>query len=171
MSIEKYDRNGEISDHLHFKETVTVAVSVELAPTDPRDAGFRVLLGIPFDDLHPIATDMGDKRNRMFFGHGMIHRDIVFVFDEFHADAVSLVGGFRFQRRQMDPAAADLGVAGGENHIAAEGADIKASPLHIGGAIAVFHPFAPKQLRYGNTEGRGQRCQQRNIGQTFASFP
>ena len=162
---------AEISDHLHFKETVTVTVSVELAPTDPGNAGFRVLLGIPFDDLHPIAADMGDKGNVMFFGHGMIHRDIVFVFNELHADAVGLVGGFRFQRRQMDPAAADLGVAGGENHIAAKGADIKASPLHIGGAVAVFHPFAPKQLRHGNTEGGGQRRQQRNIGQTFARFP
>ena len=162
---------AEISDHFHFKETVTVAVSVELAPTDPRDAGFRVLLGIPFDDLHPIAADMGDEGNIMFFGHGMIHGDVVFVFDELHADAVGFVGGFRLQRRQMNPAAADFSVAGGEDHIAAEGADIKSSPLHIGGAIAVFHPFAPKQLRYGNTEGRCQRRQQRDIGQTFSRFP
>ena len=162
---------AEISDHFHFKETVTVAVSVELAPTDPRDAGFRVLLGIPFDDLHSIAADMGDEGNIMILGHGMIHGDVVFVFDELHADPVGFIGGFRFQRRQMDPAATDLGVAGGEDHIAAEGADIKSSPLHIGGAVTVFHPFAPEQFRHGNTEGRGQRRQQRNIGQTFSRFP
>ena len=89
----------------------------------------------------------------MFYGHGVGDGDEMLIFHILHGDGVTVVRVFRLQRRQGNTAAADTGVSGSVDDIAADGADVELAPQHIGGDIPVCDVLAVHQFNDGDAQG------------------
>ena len=148
-----------------------VAVQVESSHTPHLEPGLRIALGIEFHQLQPVRSDEGHKGDEMLLGHGMVDRDKLLVLHLLNGKHMVFVRFLRFQRRQSDAAAADQGVSGTVDHIAAERTDIKLSSEHIGRNISVDDMLPIHQFNHGDIQCLGQGLKQGNIRQPLGSFP
>ena len=148
-----------------------VAEGQQLPRPLPPEAGLRPLLGIELLHLEVAVGDVGQERDVVLPLHGVLQVHIEFVLHIFHHDPVSALRRLLLQHGQTDAAAGESALAHGVDHIAADGADGKDAPLHVGGDIAVHRYLSGEQFRHGHAQGVAQRRENGNVGQTPARFP
>ena len=107
----------------------------------------------------------------MGFGHGVVDRDVVFVFHGLEAYGVVRVGDFGFKRGEGDAAADHDGLAGGLDGVATDGADVEFAFLHVGGPVAVGYVRAGEQLDHRDSEGFRKGLNQADVREAAACFP
>ena len=115
--------NAEIASKLFLKQSVAVAVVIKPPHTPQLQPGLGVSFRVELHQLDPVGGDKGKEGNKMILGHGVADGNKMLILHRFCGDAVVTVRIFRLQRGQGDAAAADDGVAGAVDDIAAEGAD------------------------------------------------
>ena len=91
----------------------------------------------------------------MLLVHRMVDGNKMLVLHILNSNAVVIIGRFCFQRRQGNAAAADQGITGGVEKIAAKGTDIESTPQHIGGDVSVGNMFAIHQFNDRNPQSLG----------------
>ena len=150
---------------------MVVAVPIEHTKTAQLQTGLGIAFRIKFHQLNPIRGDEGNKGNVVLLRHGMINGKEEFILHSFNADGMIFIRSLGFQGRQCDAAAADHGISGAVDDIAANGADVEFGSQHIGRGVPVDDMFAVHQFDEGNDQSPGQRLQQRNVRQTLGSLP
>ena len=138
-------------------ESVAVAVPIYIAVAAEEKSRLRVTLGIKAHHIHSVRADIGDERDIMQLGHFMGHGDEYLVLDVLDVNGVSCVGLFGIKAGQGYAAAAYKRLAHRMYHVAADGADIKARPLHIARHVPVGHAVTRHKLYDRYAEGGGQR--------------
>lgn len=123
--------------HFDLKQTVAVAVRIELAGAAAQEAALRLLLRVELQNLHAVGRDIREEGDEVLARHGMVQAEIVLVFHTFRAQRMRVVRRFRLQRRQPDAAAAEAPLSAGAEHVAAHGADVKPAAQEIGRAVPV----------------------------------
>jgi len=157
--------------YVPLKQTVAVAVKVEVSSTPQLQPGLGVALGIEFYQLDSVCGHIGHKRDKMLLGHRVGDRDKMLILHLFDGEPMGIVIFFRLQGRQGNAAAADHRIAGAVNDIAADGANIEFAPQHIGGYIFVGDLLTVHQLDHGDAQRLCQRLQQGNIRQALGRLP
>ena len=155
-------------------QAVAVAVKVEHTLAAKWETTGCIALGIELDELELIAREIGDEGDIMFLRHGVVDGDEELVFDPFDGELVIFVGVFRLGnvlRGQSDAAAADDGLSGGMQNIAADRADVELGAQEVGGTVPVDDRFALHQLQDRYPQRGGQRLKEGDVGQTFCRLP
>ena len=96
---------------------------------------------------------------------------IILILAFFDLQRMRIIRLLGLQSGQNDPVAADHGFAGAEDHVAADGADMKARTEHVEGTVRVHDVRAGHQLDHGYLQRRGQRPEQGNVRIAAARFP
>ena len=164
-------QHDKTASHPHPEQPVPVAACVNLPAPAAEKARLRFLLGVEAHDLRAVARYVGQEADRVILTHWVIERDEPFVLHRFDADSVRAVGRFRFKRRQRHAAARRRTLAYGPDCVAAHGANVEPAAHEVGRAVRVDDVFARKQRGQRYAQRRGQRLQQRNIGQPAQRFP
>ena len=111
-----------------LKQSVLVAVVIEISSATQLQAGFGVTFGIELDHLHTVVGYERQKGYKMLLGHGVGDGDKMLVLHFFYGDPVVVVYILRFQSRQGNATAADHRIARAVNGISANGTDIEPTP-------------------------------------------
>ena len=157
-----------------FHQAVAVAVEVEYARTGDFETAAGVSLRVKFDQLQFVAGEAGNEGNVVVFGHGVVDGDEKLIFHPLERQLMVFVGVVRLrdvQRRQGDAAAAHDSLAGGVEHIAAQGTDVELGAQQVGGTVAVDDGFTLHQLEHADAQSRCQRLQQGDVGQAVGRLP
>ena len=139
-------------DGLCLKQAVSVAVGVDLLYAVDPESCLCLSLRVQLYKLNPMIGYGGEKGDVVLSGHRMIHAHIVLVLRDLRPNPVLRVCRLRFQRRQRDPAAADNGLSGCQNHVAADRADVKPAFCHIGRAVPVPDILPGQQFNHRDIE-------------------
>ena len=79
------------------KQSVPIAVIVQLTSAMQRQSGLGVSFRVEFDELDTVGGHIGKKLNKMHLRHGVMDGDKLLIFHVFYGNIT--VPCFRFQRR------------------------------------------------------------------------
>ena len=71
--------------HFDLKQTVAVAVRIELAGAAEQEAALRLLLRVELQNLHAVGRDIREEGDEVLARHGMVQAEIVLAFHTFRA--------------------------------------------------------------------------------------
>ena len=152
-------------------EAVGRAVRVELRAGEAGQARFGALLGVEFFDGHAVEAHDGDEAEVVLLVHLVVEGDVPVALDRLDVHGVRLVGWQGDERGQLPAAAGHFGVAGGDDHVAAGGADAECGAFHGSSRSGIDGQAAVEQRFHGSSQAFGQAGQKLDVGAAASSFP
>ena len=149
---------------------MAVAEKIKLAPAPLSEPCRRRSFGVKLDRFKAVVSDIGQKGNIVFLGHGVIYRHKNLVLDIFHGDGVAVVGLFGRLWGQLHPAATHRRLAECSDDISANGTNINFAFEHIGRTVCVYRLVARQKLGHRNRKGCRQRFDEGNVGKSPAGI-
>jgi len=111
--------------YLDFHKSVLVAINIQISSATKLQSGFRITLGVKRYKMAFVRCDIRYKRNVMTFGHRVIDRNKLFVFNILDGYFVFIISFFCFKRWQGNSATTYNCFSCGVNCISTYGTNIK----------------------------------------------
>lgn len=142
-----------------------VAEQVDGARTRDMETRLRLHFRIELLEVESVCGDVGGKADEVLLCHGMVQRHVPIVLYPLDGKGMRVIWRLRLLGQQLASTAAKRPLAHGMDHVAADGAHVKAAARHVARAVGVLAHIAAQKLRHGDAQRCRQSLYQRNVRQ------